>query len=57
MIWCTWRQFRTQTWITLVALAALGAILVITGRNIADAYAAANVATCPATAPARSTPS
>jgi hypothetical protein len=47
MIWFTWRQFRTQTWITIGALAALGAILVITGRSIADAYATANVAACP----------
>ena len=46
MIWFTWRQFRTQTWITVGALAALGVVLVITGRSIADAYAAANVAAC-----------
>jgi hypothetical protein len=46
MIWFTWRQFRTQTWITIGALAALGAVLVITGRSIADAYNAANVAAC-----------
>ena len=45
MIWFTWRQFRTQTWITIGALAALGVVLVITGRSIADAYAA-NVAAC-----------
>ena len=47
MIWSTWRQFRTQTWIAIGALAALGVALVITGRSIADAYAAANVAACP----------
>lgn len=46
MIWFTWRQFRTQTWITIGALAALGVVLVITGRSIADAYTAANLATC-----------
>jgi ABC-2 family transporter protein len=46
MIWFTWRQFRTQTWITVGALAALGVVLVITGRSIADAYADANVAAC-----------
>lgn len=39
MIWFTWRQFRTQTWVTVGALAALGVLLVITGRSIADAYA------------------
>ncbi len=47
MIWFTWRQFRTQTWITVGALAALGVLLVIvTGGSIADAYTAANVAAC-----------
>jgi len=46
MIWFTWRQFRTQTWITVGALAALGVVLVISGRSIADAYTAANVAAC-----------
>mgnify|MGYP003525699891 FL=1 len=46
MIWFTWRQFRTQTWITVGALAAVGVLLVITGRTIADAYDAANVAAC-----------
>lgn len=46
MTWFTWRQFRTQTWITLGALAALGVVLVITGRSIADAYADAGVAGC-----------
>jgi hypothetical protein len=46
MIWFTWRQFRTQTWITVGALAALGVVLVITGRSIADAYNAANLAAC-----------
>ncbi len=46
MIWFTWRQFRAQTWITIGALAALGVLLVITGRSIADAYADANVAAC-----------
>jgi len=46
MIWFTWRQFRTQTWITVGLLVALGVLLIITGRSIADAYAAANVAAC-----------
>jgi hypothetical protein len=46
MIWFTWRQFRTQTWLTVAALAALGVLLVITGRSIADAYDTANVAAC-----------
>jgi ABC-2 family transporter protein len=46
MIWFTWRQFRTQTWVTVGGLAALGVVLVITGRSIADAYQAANLAGC-----------
>ena len=46
MIWFTWRQFRTQTWITAGALVALGVLLVIAGRSIADAYASAGVAAC-----------
>lgn len=40
MIWFTWRQFHTQTWITVAALAALGVLLVVTGHSIADIYAA-----------------
>ena len=44
MIWFSWRQFRTQTWITVAALAALGVALVVTGIAIADAYA--DVAAC-----------
>jgi hypothetical protein len=39
MIWFTWRQFRTQTWVTIAALAVLGVLLVITGLSVADAYA------------------
>jgi hypothetical protein len=46
MIWFTWRQFRIQTWIAAAALAAIGVLLVVSAQNIADAYAAANVAAC-----------
>jgi ABC-type transport system involved in multi-copper enzyme maturation permease subunit len=46
MIWFTWRQFRTQTWIAVGAVAVLAAVLFITGRTIADAYAAAGLETC-----------
>ncbi len=46
MIWFAWRQFRTQTWITVGALVALGVLLVIGSRSVADAYSAANVAAC-----------
>jgi ABC-2 family transporter protein len=46
MIWFTWRQFRTQTWLTVGGLAVVAVLLVITARSIADAYDAANVAGC-----------
>lgn len=46
MIWFAWRQFRTQTWLAVSALAALGVLLVLTSRSIADAYDAANLAGC-----------
>lgn len=46
MTWFTWRQFRTQTWVTVGALAIVGVLLVVTGRGIVKAYADANVAAC-----------
>jgi hypothetical protein len=46
MTWFAWRQFRTQTWITIGALAAIGVVLLVTGRSIADAYADTGVAAC-----------
>lgn len=46
MTWFTWRQFRTQAWITAATLAALGVLLLITGRSIAEAYADAGIAAC-----------
>jgi hypothetical protein len=46
MTWLTWRQIRTQTWITVGALSAIGIVLVITGRSVTDAYTAAGVAAC-----------
>jgi ABC-2 family transporter protein len=47
MIWFTWRQLRTQTWVTAGVLAVLGVLLVVTGLSIADAYDT-NVAGCQA---------
>ena len=48
MIWFTWRQFRTQTWIALGALAVLGVLLVFAAGQIADLYAASGLADCQA---------
>jgi len=38
MIWLTWRQFRTQAWVVLAALAALTLYLVILGLSIRHSY-------------------
>jgi hypothetical protein len=39
MIWLTWRQFRTQAGVVFAALAALAAVLAITGPSLAHDYA------------------
>lgn len=44
MIWFTWRQFRSQTVIAGVALAAFGVLLLVTMPTITKLYA--DVATC-----------
>jgi ABC-2 family transporter protein len=46
MIWFTWRQFRTQTWITIGALAVIAVALAVTGRNLADLWTSSGAATC-----------
>lgn len=46
MMWFTWRQFRTQTWVTLGGLAVVAVALFLTGRNIAQLYADSGIATC-----------
>ena len=46
MTWMTWRQLRTQVWVTGGALALLGVALLITGLNISGAYTSLGVATC-----------
>ncbi|NED05190.1 transporter [Streptomyces sp. SID6648] len=38
MIWLTWRQYRVQTLVALVALAVITAVLVVTGLQIRSAY-------------------
>ncbi|WP_425953713.1 hypothetical protein [Xylanimonas sp. McL0601] len=46
MIWMTWRQFRTQAWVTGGAIALFGVALLITGISISHAYTSLGVATC-----------
>ncbi|NEC86601.1 transporter [Streptomyces sp. SID12501] len=41
MIWLTWRQFRTQATVVYLALAALAALLAVTGPQLADLHARA----------------
>ncbi|MEU0649937.1 ABC transporter permease subunit [Streptomyces umbrinus] len=38
MIWLTWRQFRTQATVVFAAVAALAALLAVTGPQLADLY-------------------
>jgi hypothetical protein len=45
MIWFTWRQFRTQAWITVGGLVILAVVLAISGHQLADLYQA-NVGDC-----------
>jgi hypothetical protein len=46
MIWFTWRQFRTQTWITIGALAVIAVALAVTGHNLAGLWTSSGAATC-----------
>jgi ABC-type transport system involved in multi-copper enzyme maturation permease subunit len=46
MIWLTWRQFRTQAWLALAALAAFVVALALTGPNLARLYGTSGIATC-----------
>jgi hypothetical protein len=46
MIWLTWRQFRTPTWITLGVLAGVAVILAITGHTLADLWTSSGAAAC-----------
>ncbi len=46
MIWLTWRQFRTQAWVTLAALTALAVALAITGPHLAHLYDISGIASC-----------
>jgi hypothetical protein len=46
MIWLTWRQFRTQAWVTAGALAAAAILLAVTGLHLAHLYDNSGIATC-----------
>lgn len=46
MTWLTWRQFRTQTWVALAALAVLAAVLAATGADLARMHTDSGLPTC-----------
>jgi ABC-type transport system involved in multi-copper enzyme maturation permease subunit len=46
MTWFTWRQFRTPAWITIAGLAALTALLAVTGHLLADQWTSSGAAAC-----------
>jgi ABC-2 family transporter protein len=46
MTWLTWRQFRTQTWVAIGALVAIGVTLVVAAAIVADLYASSGASTC-----------
>ena len=46
MIWLTWRQFRTQAVVAVVALAAFAIVLAVTGPRLARRYEGSGIATC-----------
>ena len=46
MIWLSWRQQRLEALLGAAVLAALAALLVLTGRHIAAVYDHARLAAC-----------
>src|SRR5262245_61364602 len=46
MTWLTWRQFRSQTWVTIGALIAAGAGLLAAAKAVADLYVNSGAAAC-----------
>ncbi|GAA4262937.1 transporter [Dactylosporangium darangshiense] len=48
MIWLTWRRFRAQAWAALGGLAALAAVLAVTGPRLAHLHASSGLDTCAA---------
>jgi hypothetical protein len=47
MIWLTWRQFRSQAGISVVAVAAFAVLLALTEPNLARQYGASGISSCP----------
>ncbi|MGH3287657.1 MAG: ABC transporter permease, partial [Streptosporangiaceae bacterium] len=48
MIWMTYRQFRTQAWVALSALAAIAIAFAVTRPSLARMYSASGIAACQA---------
>lgn len=46
MIWLSWRQFRTQAWVTSGTLAVLAVLLAVTGIRLAHLYDSSGIASC-----------
>src|SRR5262245_44635235 len=46
MTWLTWRQFRSQTWVTVGALIVVGVALLAAAKAVADLYTASGAAAC-----------
>jgi hypothetical protein len=46
MTWLTWRQFRSQTWVMVVGLIAVGAVLLAAAKAVSDLYTASGAAAC-----------
>jgi hypothetical protein len=46
MIWFTWRQFRTPTWIAIGGLAVVAVVLAVSGHNLADLWISSGAAAC-----------
>jgi ABC-type transport system involved in multi-copper enzyme maturation permease subunit len=46
MTWLAWRQFRTQAWVTLCAIALIGVVLAVAESMVVDLYESSGAATC-----------
>jgi ABC-2 family transporter protein len=46
MTWLTWRQFRSQTWVAIAGLIAIGVALLAAAKAVSDLYTASGAAAC-----------